>query len=338
MAEKRRLQNEVDRTLKKIDEGIQSFELTLTKFQNTHNQSQKEKLGEELKKEIKKLQRHRDHLKQWQSGNDVKDKEKLASYRHKIEVQMEIFKNVERESKSKNFGSGKGDSKSLAALDPEEKERLETREELETCLEKLIEQLSSTKTSMDLVRTGNNLPANENDEEDDSNKKSTIVSRKDRRRNKKEKRSQSAVAKKEDKSDTSSVTGSNHKDNNSLNGIKINPNDLIPVENLDPELAEQYEDLLELKECVDFHIVHVKALVRMLDNGSITAEQINNEDIINSVDEFIIKSKDKDLDKNYTIHNNQDLFTKVVVRGLGSGLVVVFFLIFLFKTWIFEVL
>ena len=57
----------------------------------------------DLKKEIKKLQRFRDQVKQWTASNDVKDKTVLLEYRKKIEIEMERFKVVEKETKTKAF-------------------------------------------------------------------------------------------------------------------------------------------------------------------------------------------------------------------------------------------
>jgi hypothetical protein len=50
----------------------------------------------ELKKEIKKLQRFRDQVKQWAGSNDVKDKNPLLEARRTIEREMERFKVVEK--------------------------------------------------------------------------------------------------------------------------------------------------------------------------------------------------------------------------------------------------
>lgn len=50
------------------------------------NQSQKEKLESDLKREIKKLQRFRDQIKSWMSGNDIKDKKQLMEQRKLIET------------------------------------------------------------------------------------------------------------------------------------------------------------------------------------------------------------------------------------------------------------
>lgn len=55
-------------------------------------QNQKEKYEGDLKKEIKKLQRHRDSIKSWIASNDIKDKKQLLDARKLIETKMEQFK------------------------------------------------------------------------------------------------------------------------------------------------------------------------------------------------------------------------------------------------------
>ena len=81
----RKLQQEIDKTFKKVAEGIQAFEAIFDKIQQTTNASQKEKLEDALKREIKKLQRHRDQIKTWASGNEIKDKKPLMEQRKSIE-------------------------------------------------------------------------------------------------------------------------------------------------------------------------------------------------------------------------------------------------------------
>ena len=103
MADKRRLNAEVDKTLKKVEEGKDSFDTLLAKFEAASSLSQREKHGEDLKKEIKKLQRLRDSIKQWQGNPDIKDREGLTRSRRDIEQRMEEFKNVERENKAKPY-------------------------------------------------------------------------------------------------------------------------------------------------------------------------------------------------------------------------------------------
>ena len=53
---------EIDRCLKKVAEGVEKFEETWQKVHNASNTNQKEKYEEDLKKEIKKLQRLRDQV------------------------------------------------------------------------------------------------------------------------------------------------------------------------------------------------------------------------------------------------------------------------------------
>jgi len=81
---------------------------------STDNQNQKDKFEAELKKEIKKLQKHRDQVKTWAGNSDIKDKSALAEARRRIERKMEQFKAAERELKTKAFskeGLARGDSK-----------------------------------------------------------------------------------------------------------------------------------------------------------------------------------------------------------------------------------
>ena len=81
----RKVQQEIDKTFKKVAEGIQAFESIYEKIQQSTNPSQKEKLEDALKREIKKLQRHRDQIKTWAAGNEVKDKKPLMEQRKAIE-------------------------------------------------------------------------------------------------------------------------------------------------------------------------------------------------------------------------------------------------------------
>ena len=81
----RKVQQEIDKCFKKVAEGIQSFENIYEKIQQSTNASQKEKLEDALKREIKKLQRSRDQIKTWAAGNEVKDKKPLMEQRKAIE-------------------------------------------------------------------------------------------------------------------------------------------------------------------------------------------------------------------------------------------------------------
>lgn len=63
----------------------------------------KEKYETDIKKEIKKLQRHRDFFKQLIKDSEIKDKSKMQEYRRRIEDQMEKFRELEKEYKSRKL-------------------------------------------------------------------------------------------------------------------------------------------------------------------------------------------------------------------------------------------
>lgn len=85
----RKTQQEIDKTFKKVDEGIQAFEGIYEKIYSSTNAAQKDKLEDNLKKEIKKLQRSRDQIKTWAAGNEIKDKSALLEQRKRIEKVLE---------------------------------------------------------------------------------------------------------------------------------------------------------------------------------------------------------------------------------------------------------
>ena len=72
MAANRKLQGEIDRTLKKVQEGVELFDEIWEKVYGAQNQNQKEKFESELKSQIKKLQRYRDDIKTWITNSDIK--------------------------------------------------------------------------------------------------------------------------------------------------------------------------------------------------------------------------------------------------------------------------
>lgn len=77
---------EIDRCLKKVTEGVETFEDIWQKVHNATNSNQKEKYEADLKKEIKKLQRLRDQIKAWIASAEIKDKSSLLEYRRLIET------------------------------------------------------------------------------------------------------------------------------------------------------------------------------------------------------------------------------------------------------------
>ncbi|KAF1388010.1 hypothetical protein PFLUV_G00085830 [Perca fluviatilis] len=146
MADKRKLQGEIDRCLKKVAEGVEQFEDIWQKLHNAANANQKEKYEADLKKEIKKLQRLRDQIKTWVASNEIKDKRQLVENRKLIETQMERFKVVERETKTKAYSK---EGLGLAQkVDPAQREKEETGQWLTNTIDTLnmqVDQFESEK-------------------------------------------------------------------------------------------------------------------------------------------------------------------------------------------------
>jgi CCR4-NOT transcription complex subunit 3 len=82
----RKLNQEIEKTFKKVEEGVAIFNSIYDKIFQATNQAQKEKQEDALKKEIKKLQRSRDTIKTWIASSEIKDKKKLIEFRKLIET------------------------------------------------------------------------------------------------------------------------------------------------------------------------------------------------------------------------------------------------------------
>ncbi|XP_075046214.1 CCR4-NOT transcription complex subunit 3 isoform X3 [Mixophyes fleayi] len=147
---------EIDRCLKKVSEGVEQFEDIWQKLSsmssqlhNAANANQKEKYEADLKKEIKKLQRLRDQIKTWVASNEIKDKRQLIENRKLIETQMERFKVVERETKTKAYSK---EGLGLAQkVDPAQKEKEEVGQWLTNTIDSLnmgVDQFESEVESL----------------------------------------------------------------------------------------------------------------------------------------------------------------------------------------------
>ncbi|KAG5264457.1 hypothetical protein AALO_G00253980 [Alosa alosa] len=150
MADKRKLQGEIDRCLKKVAEGVEQFEDIWQKvflLHNAANANQKEKYEADLKKEIKKLQRLRDQIKTWVASNEIKDKRQLVENRKLIETQMERFKIVERETKTKAY-SKEGLGLALK-VDPAQKEKEEVGQWLTNTIDTLNMQVDQFESEVE---------------------------------------------------------------------------------------------------------------------------------------------------------------------------------------------
>ncbi|KAF8165089.1 Not1 N-terminal domain, CCR4-Not complex component-domain-containing protein [Crassisporium funariophilum] len=146
----RKLQTEIDRTLKKVSEGVELFETIYDKMQSSTNQTQKEKSELDLKTQIKKLQRLRDQIKTWVASNDIKDKAALLDNRRLIETQMEKFKACEKEMKTKAFS--KEGLIQAAKLDPKEQEKEEAIQWVNHQVDELQIQVESTEAEVEALQ------------------------------------------------------------------------------------------------------------------------------------------------------------------------------------------
>uniref|UniRef100_A0A7S2PIB4 CCR4-NOT transcription complex subunit 3 n=1 Tax=Leptocylindrus danicus TaxID=163516 RepID=A0A7S2PIB4_9STRA len=144
MSGARKLQTEIDRVMKKVDEGVLLFDDIWEKVYNAEQQNQKEKHEMDLKKEIKKLQRLRDQIKSWIGSSDVKDKDPLIDARKRIETKMEQFKICEKETKTKTYS--KEGLLRQEKLDPREEEKQKTT----TWIQAMIDQMQALIDECDL--------------------------------------------------------------------------------------------------------------------------------------------------------------------------------------------
>jgi CCR4-NOT transcription complex subunit 3 len=148
----RKLQTEIDRTLKKVSEGVELFETIYDKMQGSTNQTQKEKLETDLKTQIKKLQRLRDQIKTWVASNDIKDKSALLDNRKLIETQMEKFKACEKEMKTKAFS--KEGLIASAKLDPKAQAKQEVTDWVQSQVEALLLQVEQSEAEIESLQGG----------------------------------------------------------------------------------------------------------------------------------------------------------------------------------------
>jgi CCR4-NOT transcription complex subunit 3 len=149
---------EIDRVMKKVDEGVELFDEIWEKVYSAEQQNQKEKYEMDLKKEIKKLQRLRDQIKTWIGSSEVKDKDALLEARKLIETKMEQFKVCEKETKTKTYskeGLAREDR-----LDPLEEAKLNTTSWLGEYIDKLKELVEEMDFEIEKLQAGKGKKTN----------------------------------------------------------------------------------------------------------------------------------------------------------------------------------
>ncbi|KAJ1651051.1 General negative regulator of transcription subunit 5, partial [Dispira simplex] len=143
---------EIEKVRKKVTEGIEAFDDTFEKLKTSPNINQKEKYEQDLKKEIKKLQRHRDQIKTWIASTDIKDKRELLENRKMIEKRMEAFKACEKEMKTKAY-SKEGLSQ-VTKIDPKEKAKQETSSWITSVVDQLNTQIDMLEAEAEGLQGG----------------------------------------------------------------------------------------------------------------------------------------------------------------------------------------
>ncbi|KAG7675208.1 hypothetical protein Ndes2526B_g08070 [Nannochloris sp. 'desiccata'] len=104
MSKARKLQIEVDSTLKKAHEGVEIWEDELEKHLSDPNSKENAKQFDALKRDLKKLQKLRELIRNWLNTGEVKGQDEvLQEARRRIEACMERFKRCEREHKVTRF-------------------------------------------------------------------------------------------------------------------------------------------------------------------------------------------------------------------------------------------
>lgn len=136
----------MDKVFKKIIEGLEIFDTLYERHESATSSSQKEKLENDLKKEIKKLQRFREQVKNWQAANEIKDKDQLLEHRRLVEVAMEKYKIVEKGSKTKAYSD-----QSLATADKPEIDN-EAIEFVRQSLDSLQQQIESLEAEVERLQ------------------------------------------------------------------------------------------------------------------------------------------------------------------------------------------
>ncbi|WVR09216.1 hypothetical protein IAU60_006279 [Kwoniella sp. DSM 27419] len=147
----RKLQSEIDRTIKSVAAGVEVFEWTFDKLNHASNATQKDKLENDLKSQIKKLQRMRDQIKAWIGNGDIKDKTQLLDNRKLIEVQMERFKALEKEMKMKAFS--KEGLSAQSKLDPAEKAKRDMIDWIGSTTDELSRQIEQTEAEAEALQS-----------------------------------------------------------------------------------------------------------------------------------------------------------------------------------------
>ena len=89
MSKARKLQQEVETTLKKVAERNREWEIEWKKLETTEDALQRERIIDLLKKDLKKLQKVREQVRGWIASGEIKGQDDvLQEARRSIERHM----------------------------------------------------------------------------------------------------------------------------------------------------------------------------------------------------------------------------------------------------------
>jgi CCR4-NOT transcription complex subunit 3 len=155
MSKSRQIQQEIEKKLQQVEEGSANFGSILKKLQGTVNAPQKERLENELKKEIKRLQKIRESLKALES-QEPRLRQRMVEAKKKIEELMEVHKQSERDSKVKAF-SREGLS-NASRMDPQEESRNEMREMIKNLQGSIQDKINMKEGEIERYRSARTRP------------------------------------------------------------------------------------------------------------------------------------------------------------------------------------
>ncbi|RNF12681.1 CCR4-NOT transcription complex subunit 3 [Trypanosoma rangeli] len=150
MTNSKKVQQEIDRLLRRTQDGIESYEVQYNKFLKADTPQSKARLEGDLKREIKKLQRFRDSIKAMIITPEVKDKKALELHQKSIEEKMEVFKSCERETKTKAYSK-----EALLAASPHKTPQAHTEAWLKAAMEDARKQIEIIEYDVERNTRGN---------------------------------------------------------------------------------------------------------------------------------------------------------------------------------------
>eukprot|EP00485_Elphidium_margaritaceum_P001688 CAMPEP_0202692114 /NCGR_PEP_ID=MMETSP1385-20130828/6581_1 /ASSEMBLY_ACC=CAM_ASM_000861 /TAXON_ID=933848 /ORGANISM="Elphidium margaritaceum" /LENGTH=942 /DNA_ID=CAMNT_0049347591 /DNA_START=32 /DNA_END=2860 /DNA_ORIENTATION=- len=177
---KKKLLSEVELTLKKCTEGLSNYDDIYNKIESAAS-NQRERFHLDLKQEIKRLQKHRENLKNWCSNDTIKEKtQQLREFKQEIEYRMESFRKIEKQTKTKAYSKeALRHSRSSESQPQLTAEQHESKEWLEQQLDTLLQQNTEFEEQLERISSARSGKRHKKrkDHEDESNRLSARLER-----------------------------------------------------------------------------------------------------------------------------------------------------------------